>query len=184
VRGTSNFTDSHPDHQIVPPSQPKNYEDVERFSRACAEMNGLRYSEDDVLSGDAVLIKRALVERIGVLDLRFFGYFGDVDYGLRTQLAGFKLVCAKGAWLYHHGAGHVRRETERRGGGKEKLQAERMKLVEAGYQQFRQKWNITTPETYRADARLDFREIARARDLSSSLKYEAPNSLIENLEFH
>jgi 2,4-dienoyl-CoA reductase-like NADH-dependent reductase (Old Yellow Enzyme family) len=42
-----------------------------------------------------------------VPDLRFFGYFGDVGFGLRAHLAGFKLVCAKGAWLWHRRAGHV-----------------------------------------------------------------------------
>ena len=35
-----------------------------------------------------------------------FGYFGDIDYGVRAHLAGFKLVCAKGAWLFHE-TGHA-----------------------------------------------------------------------------
>jgi len=110
VRGTSNYCDSHPEHALAPPGFIRRYTDIVSFSQASFEINGLAHTEDRVLSGDAVLISRALIDRIGVLDLRFFGYFGDVDYGLRAHLAGFKLVCAKGAWLWHKGAGHVKAE--------------------------------------------------------------------------
>ena len=77
------------------------------------EINGLAFTEDQVLSGDSILVKRAVLERIGVMDTQFFGYFGDVDFGLRCHLAGFKLICAKGAWLRHEGAGHIKTEADR-----------------------------------------------------------------------
>ena len=80
-----------------------------------------------------------------MLDTRFFGYFSDVDFGCRADLAGFKLVCAKGAWLYHHGAGHVKGELEKRKTTSyEALHKERMGLVNDAYQEFRKKWNIAT----------------------------------------
>jgi GT2 family glycosyltransferase len=116
VRGTSNYTDSHPEHQVVPPQPPKTYPDIDQFSRNQFSAHTAGYAEDELLSGDAILLKRELVvEKIGVLDLRFFGYFGDIDYGMRAQLAGFKLVCAKGAWLYHEGGGHLKAQAQAKG---------------------------------------------------------------------
>jgi GT2 family glycosyltransferase len=150
VRGSSNYCDSHPEHAVVPPNfgRMRRYIDVVNFSRANFKINGLAFAEDGVLSGDAVLISRSLIDRIGVLDLRFFGYFGDVDYGLRAHLAGFKLVCAKGAWLLHKGGGHVKAEAIKKKQDLSILYSERMKLVENAYQVFRQKWDPNLPATY------------------------------------
>jgi GT2 family glycosyltransferase len=42
-----------------------------------------------VLTGTALLLRRALIERIGLLDERFFAYWEDTDYALRALQAGF-----------------------------------------------------------------------------------------------
>jgi len=42
-----------------------------------------------VLTGTAVLVRRALLERIGLLDECFSAYWEDTDYGLRSLRAGF-----------------------------------------------------------------------------------------------
>lgn len=42
-------------------------------------------------SGAAMLIKRQLVENIGLLDERFFMYYEDVDYCLRAREAGYSI---------------------------------------------------------------------------------------------
>jgi hypothetical protein len=125
------------------------------------------------------------VERIGVLDLRFFGYFGDVDYGMRAQLAGFKLACAKGAWLFHVGGGHVKREAEKDGTLDDRVR-ERMALVETAYQAFRQKWDIAAPESYPANPKqIPLRAIAEAARDRIPLRYELPAGLIQDgVEFH
>jgi GT2 family glycosyltransferase len=146
VRGTSNYCDSHPEHVVAPPDFRRGYADVISFSRANLEVKGFAFTEDHVLSGDAVLISRSLIDRIGVLDQRFFGYFGDIDYGLRAHLAGFKLVCAKGAWLWHKGAGYLKADAIKR--KQESLHSERMQVVENAYQVFRQKWDPSLPATY------------------------------------
>src|SRR4051812_9228169 len=87
VRGTSNHTDSHPEHQVPLVPAPNAYPEVDAFSRNVFRQHGSSFVEDDLLSGDAILIQRPLIQRIGVLNLLFFGYFGDIDYGLRAQLA-------------------------------------------------------------------------------------------------
>jgi GT2 family glycosyltransferase len=174
VRGTSNYCDSHPEHAVVPPDILRRYDDVAHFSQAMLGIKGLAVTEDSVLSGDAVLISRALIDRIGVLDLRFYGYFGDVDYGLRAHLAGFKLVCAKGAWLWHKGAGHVKADAAKQKQDFSILHDERMKLVDSAYQMFRQKWEPDLPATYSRLDSLHLFPMAEKNAARIELKYEYP----------
>lgn len=177
VRGTSNYADSHPEHTVVPESRMASYEDVLAFSGAVARKHGNSFTEDKLLSGDAVLIRRALLDKIGVMDLRFFGYFGDVDYGMRAHLAGFKLLCAKGAWLLHYGAGHVRREIELdRGDSHVAARARRMALVQTAYGNFRDKWGGGLPEQYDSDKPLLFFDIAEENRDRVLLKYDLPTA--------
>jgi len=185
VRGTSNYTDSHPEHQIAPAERVRTYPDIETFSRSQFATHAGFYVEDRVLSGDAILLKRDVVERIGVLDLRFFGYFGDLDYGMRSQLAGFKLVCAKGAWLYHEGAGHLKGQMQRPSQPKyDELHAKRMALVEAAYQEFKAKWHLAGPAHWEVHQTTDFIGKAMANADRVPLKYDFPASVTDDLEFH
>ena len=184
VRGTSSYTDSHPEYQIAPPERPKTYQDIDTFSRQQFNTHTCAYAEDRILSGDAILLKRELVERIGVLDLRFFGYFGDVDYGMRAQLAGFKMVCAKGAWLYHEGAGHLVGEIQAKKVEYSELHKRRMALVEAAYQQFRAKWHLQGPAAWEVHQTVDFVAKAKANADRVALKYDFPKSTNDDLEFH
>ena len=184
VRGTSNYTDSHPEHQIAPPERLKSYPDIDNFSRSQFSTNGCAFVEDQLLSGDAILLKRSLVERIGVLDLRFFGYFGDLDYGMRTQLAGFKLVCAKGAWLYHEGGGHLKGQMQSKPVQYAELHVKRMALVDAAYQEFRAKWHLGGQETWQVHQTADFIAKAMANADRVPLKYDYPVSANADLEFY
>ena len=188
VRGTSNYTDSHPEHEVEPKERPKNFQEVDVFSRNVFSANACRYVEDQLLSGDAILLKRSLIERIGVLDLRFFGYFGDVDYGMRAHLAGFKLVCAKGAWLFHEGSGHVKYEMARRAVTIDEARDRRMTLVETAYREFRKKWHLPGPEVWGggggAPDALHFFAQARTQAGRVELKCEFPASVLDDLEFH
>jgi GT2 family glycosyltransferase len=184
VRGTSNYTDSHPEYQIAPPERLKSYPEIDQFSRNQFSAHTCGYAEDRILSGDAILLKRELVERIGVLDLRFFGYFGDIDYGMRAQLAGFKMVCAKGAWLYHEGGGHLIAEMQRKKVEYSELHARRMALVEAAYQEFRRKWHLEGPAHWEVRQSHDFVAKAKANADRVALKYDFPASANEDLEFY
>jgi GT2 family glycosyltransferase len=60
-----------------------------------------RYPERVVLLGTALLVRRALIETIGVLDDRFFAYVEDVDYSLRGTAAGFRNVAVPDAVVWH-----------------------------------------------------------------------------------
>jgi GT2 family glycosyltransferase len=179
VRGTSNYVDSHPEHTVAAPADLRTYKDVESFSRMMLDRGGLAYTEDRELSADAVLIKRSVIERIGVMDLRFFGYFGDIDYGMRAHAAGFRLVCAKGAWLFHKGAGHIKADTA----GTNAAFARRMGWVEQAYQAFRDKWDATLPGTYAELKSRDFLTLATRKADRVALKYELPPAVLNDVEF-
>ena len=147
------------------------------FRKAIFETNGYQFVEDRVLSGDAIYIKRAVLDKIGVMDVQFFGYFGDVDFGMRCHLAGFKLVCAKGAWLHHQGAGHVRAQAAKENCDFSVKHKERMQLVNAAYQLFRQKWDTDLPSAYDELANLELFPIAEKNRHKINLRYDLPPSI-------
>ncbi|MFI5279444.1 MAG: glycosyltransferase family 2 protein [Gemmatimonadales bacterium] len=49
-----------------------------------------------------MLVRRAVVERIGELYAEFFMYYEDVEFGLRAMVAGYGIVCLRGLRLQHH----------------------------------------------------------------------------------
>ena len=104
--------------------------------------------EDRLLTGDSMLIKREVIAKIGVFDPRYFGYFGDIDFGLRLQRAGFKMVCAKGAWLWHEGAAAYKDKAQQTQQQYSQIHAARMQVVNAAYQAFREKWDTSLPPVY------------------------------------
>ncbi|GIW25884.1 glycosyltransferase family 2 protein [Meiothermus sp.] len=55
------------------------------------------------LSGASLLLRRAALERVGLLDEGFFMYGEDADLGLRLLKSGFKLAVAAGSRVWHRG---------------------------------------------------------------------------------
>jgi len=61
--------------------------------------------EVEAVSGGAMLISRGVIDKIGLLDERYFFYFEDLDYCRRAQKAGFKIYFLPSAQIIHeHGA--------------------------------------------------------------------------------
>jgi len=57
--------------------------------------------DSDWLTGCCVLLKRRVLEKLGLLDERFFIYWGDTDFSLRIRKAGFRIAVAPGAHIWH-----------------------------------------------------------------------------------
>jgi GT2 family glycosyltransferase len=54
-----------------------------------------------VLWGTALLIKRSTIERIGLLNDKYFAYHEDEEYGMRANRAGIRSVVVPEARVYH-----------------------------------------------------------------------------------
>jgi hypothetical protein len=55
----------------------------------------------DYVSGCALLVKRAVLDRIGLLDERFFLYFEETEWCARARNAGFRVVHVPSAVMWH-----------------------------------------------------------------------------------
>jgi GT2 family glycosyltransferase len=60
-----------------------------------------RVTETDWASGCCLLIKREVLEKIGLLDKDYFLYNEDVDLCARAKAAGYKIVVVPDARIYH-----------------------------------------------------------------------------------
>lgn len=61
--------------------------------------------EVDWLMGSALMTKRDCLNKVGLLDERFFMYFEDVDWSLRFRKAGYKIIYYPKAIFTHY---HIR----------------------------------------------------------------------------
>jgi len=101
VRGCSNYVDNNKEsHNITPPLL-RSFEEFVGFGSAIERQFHGQTIIDDYLVGDAFLVKRSVIDRIGTLDPQFYGYFADGDFGVRVRAAGFDLVLARGAYAGH-----------------------------------------------------------------------------------
>ncbi|MBC7263230.1 MAG: glycosyltransferase family 2 protein [Chloroflexi bacterium] len=55
----------------------------------------------DLVTGCGMLVRRAVFERIGLLDTRFFMYYEDSDFCRRAQEAGFQVLVVPSARMWH-----------------------------------------------------------------------------------
>lgn len=57
------------------------------------------------VNGAAMLVRRAYMEQVGLMDERYFLYSEEHDWAYRGQLRSFRLGWVPGAWVFHkHGA--------------------------------------------------------------------------------
>jgi len=77
----------------------------EKGSFSKYQPEGERNQEVEAVSGGAMLISREVIDKIGLLDERYFMYFEDLDYCRRARKAGFKIYYLPSAKVVHeHGA--------------------------------------------------------------------------------
>ncbi len=58
-------------------------------------------TEVDCVQGSCFLIKRRVIERVGLLDKDYFAYWDEEDYCLRARRAGYKVVYVPKARIWH-----------------------------------------------------------------------------------
>jgi GT2 family glycosyltransferase len=67
------------------------------------DFDAAREQEVDQAMGAALLLRRELVESLGLFDERFWIWFEEVDLCRRAQQAGWKVMYTPRAEIFHHG---------------------------------------------------------------------------------
>ena len=87
---------------------------LEAYAQACARRFKGIYTEVGMCIGFCMLIKRAVIDKIGGLTEEVERiFFEDEDYSMRAQRAGFCSVVADGAYVYHAEHKTVKKMPER-----------------------------------------------------------------------
>lgn len=141
ARGVSNFVDDTGSslRNIAVPEGIDTIEDVERLAEEVYNSDRPAATADPSLIGDIFITRRRLIEEIGGFDTRFVGYYGDTDFGIRAEHAGYrKVVCGKAfAW-------HVKdvNFTYLDASAREQKFQRRLARVAAAWSAFREKWAL------------------------------------------
>lgn len=75
---------------------------------ATPEMLSTPLIRTDYVPGCALLVNRAVIDRIGLLDERYFAYYEDVDWCLRAAEAGYRCTVTPAARVSHVNTADVR----------------------------------------------------------------------------
>lgn len=59
--------------------------------------------EVDWISGCAIMVRKAVIEQVGMIDARFFYYWEETEWCLRARAAGWKIFHHPQAHLWHKG---------------------------------------------------------------------------------
>ncbi len=170
-RGSSNFIDnSLPDHNLKSGKEIRTLNDI--FDEA--SMMASRYANSTYplsqLIGDAFLIVREIIDKIGTFDPIFYGYFGDQDFGLRAQIAGFPLLIVQGAYAYHDQNVNFTYlpEPEK----KQKLERRWMRVFE-NWARFKMKYGLPVTLSYNSILDVPWEQLATI-PFSRDLHYSSP----------
>lgn len=85
-----------------------DWQNLTAFHRGVDELDRGQFdqaSDTDFATGCCMLIKRELIETVGILDKRYFLYFEDVDYSLRAKKKGYQILFVPKAVIWHKNAG-------------------------------------------------------------------------------
>ena len=96
-----------------------------RFNRVTGRMRNLggagqplrsvpAWQAVDAANGCALLVSRAVFERVGLFDERYFFSFEEIEFCVRARDAGFQPGVAGGAVVYHQGAATLAAVSPRR----------------------------------------------------------------------
>ena len=74
---------------------------IRRISNEPDEPPQTGYNECFSALGAAIIVRRKLVDKIGLFNGRFFLDYEDADFSWKLRLLGFKVVCVQSSRVYH-----------------------------------------------------------------------------------
>jgi len=79
------------------------------LSRGLGEEDVDQYKYGEIFSckGAAMIIRRGVLDKIGLFDSDYFAYYEDTDLCWRIQLAGYKILYIPSSIVYHKGSGSI-----------------------------------------------------------------------------
>ncbi|MBD7909851.1 MULTISPECIES: glycosyltransferase family 2 protein [Clostridium] len=96
--------------------------------------NDEEYEQRLKLVGFAMLIKRKVLDKIGLLDERFTpGNFEDDDISLRIVMEGYKLLLCRDSYIHHFGSVSFKKDADKY-----------IKLLNTNEKKFEEKWGFST----------------------------------------
>jgi GT2 family glycosyltransferase len=105
-------TNSCPNYQSIP----INYDSVEDMIEFAEKYNygePKKWEERLRLIGYCMLIKKEVIDKVGLLDEIFTpGNFEDDDYSLRMRKAGYKLILCKNSFIHHFGSASFEKKSK------------------------------------------------------------------------
>lgn len=82
-----------------------NIDDMQEFASKFNISNSSLWEQRAKLIGYCILIKREVVDKVGLLDEQFFpGNFEDDDYSMRIVLEGYNLLLCRDTFIHHFGS--------------------------------------------------------------------------------
>jgi O-antigen biosynthesis protein len=82
-----------------------NIEEIQQFAKEFNKLDKTKWNYSLKLIGFCMLIKREIIEKIGLLDERFTpGNFEDDDYSFRIWSAGYQLIICRDTFIHHFGS--------------------------------------------------------------------------------
>ncbi len=140
ARGVSNFVDNGlPTHNIVLESEIENRSQMYALAREIYAQGSSPPLDDPFLVGDAFMVSRSLLDVIGGFDIRYHGYFSDIDFGLRAVGAGFRRVLSRRSFAWHGKRANF--DYLDANAAEQKL-AHRRQRVQLAWQVFRETWKL------------------------------------------
>jgi len=74
-------------------------------------MKHFKMEEVDMIIGASMLIRREVLEKVGLLEEKYFLYFEEIDYALRAKNAGYTLGLEPNAIVYHKEGASINKES-------------------------------------------------------------------------
>lgn len=110
----------------------KNEQEMHRVSKIYNQSNAELWEERLKLVGYCFLVKRTVIDKVGMLDERFSpGNYEDDDLSFRIVLAGFKLMLCKDTFIFHFGSVSFKSN-----------QTSYNALLKVNRKKFKEKWGI------------------------------------------